>query len=815
MARVTKHKVAFARLSSPKMVRLELDYLHDGGLVEEMMEARRSGEWKDVLVKPVVRYLESEAARCEEITAKILASVRVDARHVFPTEKHIVRGNRARNEAVKIALSPLKAFQLWMDSRKEEADKLGRNGLEGFFNTHADGAEAHKCQPLAAARFKLGRIEVEDYIPFAGKSTVEVFEEGVYGIVGTYGDNARRSNRAGKSALLKAIITALFGDDREELGRGKSAERDVHHGKDRYRIMLQLLFDNVAVPEVDVERWRTSTGKATAAIDGAKHSVSSASAVLRELLRFDRDDFTKIAFVRAGDLNGIVGSGNSQMKADLLRWLGLEYWERIHTSVNRELLQLEYDLAQRADAAEHYREEREQLEAEMQKCATEEVMALVLQKAREKADFLAGQIAEQRAARETSRLKVQREDLAKRLRQEISPMEFERESYSPARLHLHLEEQISKMRERRDELQAELTAVKAKVEHKRDLEDRFRAEGCCPMVQHFECPAQGPLSKLLEARAADRTKQAELNSVVREKIICLEEDMRDLQSSSKEAGAREERAKSLRTQIEDIDAKLQGREEETGKVLDELSEELQIARDAAQLQEQRIADRKALGERIAISRNHEQQSQNWITQNEHRGRQFRFIRRACGRDGIPTMQLENALAEVEAGANTVLGMIEAPHRVAFSFQRELKVLEDSCRECGATFDKSSKRCDYCGEERHNKRSEDISLEITDSNGRTQDFSQDSSGGRALAALALRVALAQRFGFNVLFLDEVCGSLDDENLDMLIRLLKRLSGMGFDQVFVISHRQRVRELLDRLIVVERDSDAGCSKFFLQG
>lgn len=814
MVRVTKHRVEFARIESPKMTRLELDYLNDWGLPGGG-NSQSPEDWKDALVKPVVRYLESDAARCEEETAKILASVRLNARHVFPTEKHVVRGNRARNDEVKVALSPLMAFRLWMDSRAEEADRLGRNGLEGFFSTHASGAGAEKCQPLAATRFKLGRIEVEDYIPFAGKSSAEVFEEGVYGIVGTYGDNARRSNRAGKSALLKAILTTLFGDDREELGRGKSAERDIHHGKERYRVALQILLDDVKIPELDIERQRGLKGKTLCMVDEAKMSITALNSYLEGLLRFTRDDFTKIAFVRAGDLHGIVGSGNVQMKADLLRWLGLEYWERIYASVNRELLQLEYDLAQRAVIAEQYRKERERLEGETQKHGNKEMMDLVLQKAREKADGLAGRIAEQRAARETSLLKTQREGLAERLRKEIAPVKFEDGTYSPGKLHSLLEERIVKMRKRRDELQGALTATRAKVEHKQDSEEKFRGDGCCPLESMLECPLKDRLVELLNARDADRKEQADLNAKAREKIILLEEGMRGLQRISKDAGDRDQRANSLRSQIEDIDEKLHGRTEEDGRVLDELSEELQIARDAVQLQEQKIADWKALGTQIAVARNHEQAATGWITANEHRGRQLRFIRRACGRDGIPTMQLENALSEVEVGANAVLELIEAPHRVAFSFQRELKVLEDSCGECGGTFDKSDKTCQHCGETRRNKRSEDISLEIMDSNGRVQDFAQDSSGGRALAALALRVALAQRFGFNVLFLDEVCGSLDDENLDMLIRLLKRLTTMGFDQVFVISHRQRVRELLEHLLVVERDSERGQSKFFLQG
>ena len=812
MARVTKQRVAFLQLEIPKLVKLELDYTKEKNFVGGFNFGEGNGV-VDSLVKVVAKFRETDSEQVERELSTFLDQARKVARHVFPVEKQIVRTNRARDVKMKRVLSPLESFRHWMDSHDEEADRLGRNELEGFFSTHADGAEAHKCQPLAAHRFIIESIGVEDYIPFAGKQEVVGLRRGVYGIVGTYEENARRSNRAGKSALLKSILTSLFGDDRSEMGRGESVDRDIHYGKEGYRVALGLHLGDA--PAVQLERQRGHGGKIVCHAGGAKMSVTALDAYVGGLLQFGKDDFTKISFVKAGDLNGIIGSGNSQMKSDLLRWLGLEYWEKIHTTVQREIFQLQADLAIKAATVEQFKQELEKLEMDLARFPSAENLESRLCRFRGEADELVGRIAEYRAVMDRSRLKREREVLASQLRQEIAIVEFEGKPYNPAKLQPKLVDLIHEKKDERDGLVKQLSDLKSRVSQRSEMRDGFKKTGACPIEHAVQCPLKNKLVSVIEAgEEFDSKRTAAVYNT--EKVLEVVEDCQEsLEDLLRKVSNRVVRANTFRAKIDEIDEKLAGLHGEDLPEVNSMSEELQIARDAVLKVEMDIAARNQLKKRLGEVEKLEQSASRWILFNSEKERQLRFVRRACGRDGIPTMQLENALSVVEAGANSVLAMIEAPHRVAFSFQRELKKLEDTCHECGNVFKaKGDKTCSRCGEERWNKKSEDISLEITDSNGRTQDFNQDSSGGRALAALALRVALAQHFGFNVLFLDEVCGSLDDENLDMLIRLLKKLTSMGFDQVFVISHRERIKDLLDDLIVVERDNVAGRSKFFLQ-
>jgi DNA repair exonuclease SbcCD ATPase subunit len=65
------------------------------------------------------------------------------------------------------------------------------------------------------------------------------------------------------------------------------------------------------------------------------------------------------------------------------------------------------------------------------------------------------------------------------------------------------------------------------------------------------------------------------------------------------------------------------------------------------------------------------------------------------------------------------------------------------------------------------------------------------------------------GASVLFLDEVAANLDEKNVAEFVSMLGRLPGMGFTQVFVISHRQEVADALPYVIKVRRIEEDGCS------
>lgn len=90
----------------------------------------------------------------------------------------------------------------------------------------------------------------------------------------------------------------------------------------------------------------------------------------------------------------------------------------------------------------------------------------------------------------------------------------------------------------------------------------------------------------------------------------------------------------------------------------------------------------------------------------------------------------------------------------------------------------------------------------------------SGGEEDLANLVLRLAISQMIAeragqpFSLLILDEIFGSLDDLRRANVIDLLRRLQDR-FEQVILITHIESVRDMLDHVISVRYDDDAGAS------
>jgi exonuclease SbcC len=114
--------------------------------------------------------------------------------------------------------------------------------------------------------------------------------------------------------------------------------------------------------------------------------------------------------------------------------------------------------------------------------------------------------------------------------------------------------------------------------------------------------------------------------------------------------------------------------------------------------------------------------------------------------------------------------------------------------------------------------DDDTFRIVDRNGGGAIRDPDSlSGGETfLASLALALALADmvtRGGgrLDSFFLDEGFGSLDPEHIERAMRGIEHLVGSGGDRlVILVSHVEQMHELLEDLIVLEKDEHAGTTR-----
>jgi DNA repair exonuclease SbcCD ATPase subunit len=796
-------KVKFMRLRVPFLKNVEID-------LTDSSEKKLDGDCAGALVRPVIRYREKDEGEADATWKKLKEGLS-GAKHVFNPVRQIVKSGRVKGRAVARFSDPERAFLSWLQNREKEVKELGRENVEACFREIVQARKV-TSNPLFASQIQVKSVIIEDYIPFRGSQVIEDLSPGVYGIVGEYDDNDRRSNRAGKSAFLKAILTAIFGEDRSEIGKGDSFDRDIHSGRDSYVVGVKLLVGNEK-RDLEVERRRERGKSPVVFLDGDRGKKTDAEELVRGLLGFSREDFVKVAFVRPGDLHGIVTSGNSALKADLMRWMGLDFWASYHVEVSSRLARLE--------------DERRDIDIRLDYVGTE-VSGLKNQPSQEKIDLFRKELEEKEkelveaiVALERVRSGSKRRELESTYLRLVKEREsanvvftYLDETYDPEELvHLLADDILS--------LEEEVEQYKKKMYRREADEDRLgvdlvkvgASEKCpldgerCPRHQEFAARTKKWKEELVE-----RTKK---KAVISERVEKMERELDDMRSIRRKAEVKasllrekEESLKRVGDELQTMKAGPSNEAEECMAVkrVEGIRERLK-EKDRISFMEREIERKKELDAEILRLKTR-------MDENLKISSVLRFIQQAVSRDGIPASQLEEAVLAIESGANQVLSILRAPHRVRFIFQKDTQKKEDVCSGCGRVYRGKEKMCPECGSSRSNKKAEELSLSIVDAGGRTQEFSQDSSGGRDLAALSLRVAMAKYFGFNVLFLDEVCGSLDEENLDMLVGLLEKMPALGFDQVFVISHRQSMQRMLEKLIVIERNSSEGFSKVFLR-
>lgn len=155
---------------------------------------------------------------------------------------------------------------------------------------------------------------------------------------------------------------------------------------------------------------------------------------------------------------------------------------------------------------------------------------------------------------------------------------------------------------------------------------------------------------------------------------------------------------------------------------------------------------------------------------------------AFGKSGIRSLIIENIINVIEQFANDILVQMQTPFKIEFNTQRKLQSGEDR---------------------------DSLDIMIYD-NGAGRMFEYYSGGEKCLINLAIRLSLSKvmssMHGVKVqgLYLDEILGSLDEFNREEVIKVVSFLS-RSFDQIFVISHTDEIKDVVDTGIVIRRYSD----------
>lgn len=156
--------------------------------------------------------------------------------------------------------------------------------------------------------------------------------------------------------------------------------------------------------------------------------------------------------------------------------------------------------------------------------------------------------------------------------------------------------------------------------------------------------------------------------------------------------------------------------------------------------------------------------------------------RAFGKNGIPLLVIENALAELQSEVMNQLNTLsDGTISVEFRTQRELKD--------GGT-------------------SDTLDIIVSDRSG-ARDFNLYSGGEKMRIALAIRLGLSRllsrRAGkrFDILIIDEI-SDLDINGLNKFIELLN-LVAKDYTQIFIVSHINELKDRFGQVIQVIKDKE----------
>ena len=330
-----------------------------------------------------------------------------------------------------------------------------------------------------------------------------------------------------------------------------------------------------------------------------------------------------------------------------------------------------------------------------------------------------------------------------------------------------------------EEGEGELAAVSSRLE-----EDEIAPEAQAELAR---------LDEAIEAVGYDKKAHAAAREA-RDELAEAPARYQELQQAAAAVKPLEETLVDLRAQVSEQEktvADLREQHQQAVAQLDALADgegEVRAVEDEVNdLREQHVAANRKVGaaqQRLAVlddlrrQRSEEEARRAKITRLVGR---LQLLEKACGRDGVQALLIEQALPEIEEDANTLLERLTGGEmRVLFETQRELK-----SRDALA---------------------ETLDIRIGDAAGE-RPYENFSGGEQFRVNFAIRLALskilARRAGarLQTLVIDEGFGSQDPAGRQRLVEAINAVKG-DFARILVITHIDELKDAFPARIEVEK-------------
>jgi DNA repair exonuclease SbcCD ATPase subunit len=697
---------------------------------------------------------------------------------------------------------------------------------------------------------KILNLEIDYFLGFGENQKIEFKDQQVIGIIGEYEESEEKSNRAGKSSFLEAILYNLY---------GKTRSKNIINWNFPDESMSVTATYEFNGKIITIRRGKNQSNDSFLEVDGfegEKKLVTQEE--LNKMVGCNYDDFIALNYFMQGDIHKFISSGSTSMGSMLTRWLNTDYWGKYKSITDSKIKNVESQIQElmifnkdndiTLEVIKSYAEEKKGIETN-------------IDSDKGKLDALRGyktilkaytKIAEE-VAEETIRgkkLKVKKERLEEKLdnaRARFKKVESDKKKSKLLKSKMSSEYTKNDLTELNKEIKSKEKRITILEKNIKDWKEKIsnieNGDTVCPITDKV-CKilvGKNKASLVKEITQEKSNFEKQLSGVEKElkdlelkykKISSILESNQDIELEiaklNTEASPIHDEIKELMEELDDSGKEIVACAVKINKNLRELKkcdkkkmEEMENALDDIEELEENIEKQtKVIGEyNLKIKNGNKnikqiRENKREIRILEKELKHLKFISFMFGKSGIPSNQIESAFGEVEADANYILkNELKTDIQIEFRNYKELSDKETVCPACGFAYPKGYRKteCENCGKARGFRRKDELSLKMF-VNGNESDFESDSGGGKVLVSISLRVALIRMLrrrtgiGCSMLFLDEIFAMLDKVNRKNIMKLiLETLSkDFEFEQIFCISHQADVSEALRDNVLITKHS-----------
>lgn len=681
-------------------------------------------------------------------------------------------------------------------------------------------------------------------MPYRDKFRLSFHNGQIIGITGQYGNDNAKSNRAGKSAFVDAQVWCLYGES-----RAKKEVEIVHNEVEFARVSAEL-YDPTTDTATWVTRTRDKSNKGSLELTGREGEKKKVGQLeINKLIGMAYEEFSFTAFFKQNDIDQFMNADSQKKKDVMMKWLQRVNWsafqekanefklgllrdkDRLETLLNS-LPQGDIDEAVLLQEAAEINKEQTTIKNQVDGLAKKRIDLSLLIKELRSVDEKRNRAAE--LASKIQQLKNRRPDSSQQKAALAKLNEF------LGKYEIITPDKYKEIQDKRDKYVSAIANANAEIN---DFQRQISAAskemtGVCPILKQA-CSRVEPdpdhINGLKSAVAGTKKKieRHQENQEKANKLIALYQKQNEWRQQKEKVELQMKAAAQLESQIADLmNQKAEivksiptDAEEQIAKANQKLSA---IAEEQHALQAKAVQNDKRLGQisetvkQYKQAKDRKQSLTHQLQSTEVQLADAQYVEYMFGKNGIPSMELENSYNEIEADANLILSKLRAPFHMEFEATRVLNDWEPNCLACGTPFAKGERThvCTSCGTEREKKRKDELSLKVFEG-GIERQFYMDSGGGKILLSVAMRLALTmlarRRKGttWGTIYLDEVFGQLDATNRRLMADLITSvlMGQLGFEQVFIISHDPNIQSSMADQLIVRRNPEKGYSELFM--